>query len=48
MCVKPDNPSPGVYINPQYQEWVVEGKEFDKYRKIWWQRVEEYYLNNPV
>lgn len=48
MCVKPDNPSPGVYVNPQYQEWVVEGKEFDKYRKIWWQRVEEYYVNNPL
>jgi genome maintenance exonuclease 1 len=47
MCVKPDNPSPGVYVNPQYQEWVVESKEFDKCRKIWWQRVEEYYVNNP-
>ena len=28
----------------QYQEFMVEGKEFDKYTDIWFRKVEEYYL----
>ena len=27
----------------EYQEFVVEGIMYDKYRKQWWRRVEEYY-----
>lgn len=43
MCVKPKEISPGVYKDQQYQEWVIEGTEFEKWRKKWWLRVEEYY-----
>ena len=27
-----------------YQEFIVEGTEFDKYADLWWRRVEKYYL----
>lgn len=27
----------------EYQEFVLEGRKFEKYRKEWWKRVEEYY-----
>jgi genome maintenance exonuclease 1 len=27
-----------------YQEFIVEGNEFDKYSDLWWKRVESYYL----
>ena len=27
----------------QYQEFIIEGEEFDHYRKKWWHRVEEYF-----
>jgi len=27
----------------EYQEFIVSGKEYDKYRKEWWKRVEQYY-----
>jgi len=43
MCVKPKEVSPGVYEGQQYQEWVIEGTEFEKWRRKWWERVEEYY-----
>lgn len=26
-----------------YQEFVIAGDEFDRYRRIWWHRVEEYF-----
>lgn len=26
-----------------YQEFILEGEEFKKYTKIWWERVEKYY-----
>ena len=28
----------------EYQEFIVEGQEFDKYTDIWFKRVEQYYL----
>lgn len=28
----------------QYQEWIVEGKDFDKYCDKWAKRLEEYYI----
>jgi ATP-dependent exoDNAse (exonuclease V) beta subunit len=44
MCVKPKEIKPGQYTEPpQYQEWILEGDEFDEWRKIWWKRVERYY-----
>lgn len=27
----------------EYQEFIVEGAEFEKYTTLWWKRVEEYY-----
>jgi len=29
----------------QYQEFIVEGEEFDKYADMWWKRLETYYSN---
>lgn len=29
--------------NSVYQEFVVEGNEFDKYQQIWYSKIEEYY-----
>jgi len=43
MCVKPDQVKPGVFQNQKYQEWVIEGKTFDKWKNVWWKRVEEFY-----
>jgi len=30
----------------KYQEFISEGTEFDMWRDLWWQRVEEYYKNH--
>ena len=30
----------------QYQEFIIEGEEFDKWRDKWWARVEEYYIKH--
>jgi len=30
----------------QYQEFIIEGEEFDKWRDKWWTRVEEYYVKH--
>ena len=47
MCVKPDlDADHNIIGKPQYQEFVLEGAEFEKYRTLWWKRVEEYYLLN--
>jgi len=47
MCAKPEldhngNPS----TEPQYQEWIVEGAEFEQWRQRWWTRVEQYYQSH--
>ena len=45
MCVKPDlDANHNIIGKPQYQEFVLEGAEFEIYRDQWWRRVEEYYL----
>lgn len=31
-----------------YQEFIIEGDEFDKYSNLWWQRVEKYYMMQLV
>ena len=39
MCVKPKDE----VSLPVYQEFILEGTEFDKYANLWWERVETYY-----
>lgn len=49
MCVRPVEVKdrPGVYTTPpQYQEFIIEGSEFDHWRSEWWKRVEQYYLKH--
>jgi genome maintenance exonuclease 1 len=44
MCVKPDLDKDGLMTGkPRYQEFILEGERFEKYRTLWWRRVEEYY-----
>lgn len=43
MCIKPPEIAPGVWGDPQYQEFVLEGDEFDRHTNLWWDRVEQYY-----
>jgi genome maintenance exonuclease 1 len=47
MCVKPETDDMGnVLTKPEYQEFVLEGANFEKYRTLWWRRVEQFYLLN--
>ena len=47
MCAKPETDDQGNMITePEYQEFVTEGSEFEMWRQLWWQRVEQYYLLN--
>ena len=47
MCVKPDlDEQHNIVGKPQYQEFVLEGAEFEKYRTLWWKKVEQYYMLN--
>jgi genome maintenance exonuclease 1 len=47
MCVKPDlDANHNIVGQPQYQEFVLEGAEFEHYRTLWWKKVEQYYLLN--
>lgn len=49
MCVKPEMDDGGNIVSqPQYQEFVIAGAEFEQYRQQWWHRVEQYYLLNTV
>jgi genome maintenance exonuclease 1 len=44
MCAKPELDDQGNLVTePQYQEWIVEGEEFDRCTDRWWHRVEQYY-----
>jgi len=44
MCVKPDlDEQFNIIKPPEYQEFVLEGAEFEKYRNLWWKRVELFY-----
>ena len=45
MCVKPEQDANLAIISPpQYQEFVLEGDEFDHCTNEWWKRLELYYL----
>jgi hypothetical protein len=47
MCVKPElDEQLNVIKSPEYQEFVLEGTEFEHYRDQWWKKVEQYYLLN--
>lgn len=47
MCVKPDlDEQFNIIKPPEYQEFVLEGAEYNKYRDLWWRKVEQYYLLN--
>jgi genome maintenance exonuclease 1 len=47
MCVKPDlDENHNIVGQPKYQEFVLEGNEFEIYRDQWWRRVEQYYMLN--
>ena len=47
MCVKPDMNEQGIITgDPQYQEFIVEGEEWELWRQQWWKRVEEYYTKH--
>lgn len=44
MCIKPDvDEHNNILSKPQYQEFVVEGADFEHWRSQWWHRVEEFY-----
>lgn len=45
MCVKPAEVAPGVWAEPQYQEFVVDAADFQLWRGKWWERVEQYYAS---
>ena len=45
MCVKPETDANMTITKPpEYQEFVLAGAEFELYRQLWWQRVEQYYM----
>jgi ATP-dependent exoDNAse (exonuclease V) beta subunit len=47
MCAQPKtNAKLEIIEAPQYQEFVVELDEFDKYSNEWWDKVEQFYLQN--
>ena len=47
MCVKPEQDANLAIVKPpQYQEFVLEGEEFDHYTNEWWKRLELYYLTS--
>ena len=47
MCVKPEQDTNlALTSEPQYQEFVLEGAEFDHYCNEWWKRLELYYLTS--
>jgi hypothetical protein len=43
MCVKPAEITPGQWGDPQYQQFVLEPKDFDMWTERWCSRVEQYY-----
>ena len=48
MAVKPDVDKDTLepLHRPKYQEFILEGADFEYYRVEWWKRVEQYYLLN--
>jgi len=47
MCVQPKvDANMNIIENPQYQEFILEGSEFDHCTNLWWQRCEDYYVKH--
>jgi genome maintenance exonuclease 1 len=46
MCVKPPEVTPGIWGEPEYQQFVLEPRDFDTWSNRWWDRVSEYYRSN--
>lgn len=44
MCAQPKQLLDGTYDTPEYQEFILEGAEFDYWQEQWNRRVELYYL----
>lgn len=44
MCAQPKLLEDGTYSVPEYQEFTIEGDEFEYWRQEWLKRVELYYL----
>lgn len=46
MCVKPELDDQNNIIKPpEYQEFVLEPRNFDHWEQAWWQRLEQYYTS---
>jgi genome maintenance exonuclease 1 len=45
MAVAPKEVNPGVWSDPEYQEFIIEGDEFDHYVSKWFARLELYYTS---
>lgn len=46
MAVKPEvNDMGEIVTDPVYQEFIIEGDEFEHWKQQWWARVEQYYLS---
>lgn len=43
MCVRPPEIEPGKWGEPQYQQFILESKDFDMWTDRWCTRVSEYY-----
>lgn len=43
MCVRPPEIEPGVWGEPQYQEFILNSTDFDYWTEKWCTRVSEYY-----
>jgi genome maintenance exonuclease 1 len=43
MCVKPPEIAPGQWGEPEYQQFVLEPKDFDMWSNRWFDRLEQYY-----
>ena len=43
MCVRPPEIAPGQWGEPQYQQFILETKDFDMWVNKWCDRVEQYY-----
>lgn len=42
MCVKPPELSPCIWGDPQYQEFILESRDFEYWENKWWDRVGMY------
>lgn len=43
MCVKPDEIRPGVWGEPQYQEFILSPADFSYWENKWWDRVDQFF-----